>query len=49
MNNPDAVGRLVLRAIVLSEFNVQYCLRTTIKSQALADFVAYLTPKESEG
>ena len=40
MNNPEAAGRLVLWAIELSEFDIQYRLRTTIKAQALANFIA---------
>ena len=34
--------------IELSEFDVQYCPRTTIKAQALADFVAEFIVKEIE-
>ncbi len=36
MNKPDVVGRLVLWAIVMSEFDVDYCLRIAIKAQALS-------------
>ena len=36
MNSLDTVGRLVLWAIVLSEFDVQYRPRIAIKAQALA-------------
>jgi len=43
MNNLEAAGRLVLWAIELSEFVVQYRPRTAIKAQALADFIAKFT------
>ena len=49
MNNLEAVGRLVLWAIELSEFIVQYRPRTVIKAQALADFIAkFMTGKDKE-
>jgi len=38
-----------LWAIELNEFDVQYHPRTTIKAQALADFVAKFTAKEDKG
>ena len=31
MSNPEAIRRMVLWAIELSEFNVQYCPRTAVK------------------
>ncbi|GAA0143835.1 hypothetical protein LIER_04427 [Lithospermum erythrorhizon] len=38
-------GRLTTWAIELSEFNISYVSRTTIKAQALADFmIEYITP-----
>ena len=43
MNNPKAAGKLVLWVIELSEFNIQYRLRTAIKAQALANFIAKFT------
>ena len=48
MNNPEATRQLVLWAIVLDEFDVQYRPRTTIKAQALDDFIAEFTMKEDE-
>ena len=39
-SNPDAAGRLALWAIELSEFDIQYRPRTTIKGQVVADFIA---------
>ena len=50
MNSLDAVGRMVLWAIVLSEFDVQYRPRIAIKAQALVDFTVELSPtKDEEG
>ena len=40
MSNPDAARRLALCAIELSEFDIQYRPRTTIKGQVVADFIA---------
>ena len=37
MNKPEAAGRMVQWAIKLSQFDVDYRPRTTIKAQALAD------------
>lgn len=48
MNNPKASGRLVLRVIELGEFDIQYQSRTTIKVQALVDFIAEFTTREDE-
>ena len=46
MNNPEAAKRMALWVIELSEFGVQYCPRTTIKGQVVADFIAEFTNKE---
>ena len=40
MNNQEARGQLVLWVIELGEFDIQYQPKTTIKAQALDDFVA---------
>ena len=48
MNNLEAAGRLVLWAIELSEFDVQYQPKTTIKAQALVDFIAKFIAKDDE-
>ena len=48
MNNVKATRRLVLWAIELNEFDVQYRPRTAIKAQALADFIVEFTTKEDE-
>ena len=39
MNKPEAAGRMVQWAIELSQFDIEYHPRTTIKSQALANFI----------
>ena len=48
MNNVKATRRLVLWAIELDEFDIQYRPRTVIKAQALADFIVEFTTKEDE-
>ena len=49
MNNPEVAGWLVLWAIKLGEFDVQYRPNTAIKVQALANFFAkFMTGKEEE-
>ena len=49
MSNPEAAGRLTLWAIELSEFDIKYCLRTAIKGQIVADFIAEFTRGEDKG
>ncbi|XP_075670146.1 uncharacterized protein LOC142639901 [Castanea sativa] len=48
MNKLEAAGQLIQWAVELSEFNVRYLPRTTIKAQALADFIAEFTPNQDE-
>ena len=43
MNKPEATGRMVQWAIELSQFDIEYHPRTTIKAQTLADFIAEFT------
>ena len=43
MSSPEAAGRMALWAIELSEFDVQYRLRTAIKGKIVADFIAEYT------
>ena len=47
MNKPEAVGRMVQWAIELNQFDIEYHPRTTIKAQALADFIAEFTTPEN--
>ena len=49
ISSPKAAGRLALWAIDLSEFDIQYRLRTAIKGQIVADFIAKFTKDEGEG
>ena len=49
MSNPDAAGRLALWAIKLSEFDIQYRPRITIKGQVIADFIAEFTHDKDKG
>ncbi|KAL0289144.1 UNVERIFIED_CONTAM: hypothetical protein Scaly_2709700 [Sesamum calycinum] len=48
LGKPDTLGQLVKWAIELSEYDISYLPRTTIKAQALADFVSEMmgTPME---
>jgi len=43
MNKFEAIGRMAQWAIELSQFDIEYHTRTTIKAQALADFIAEFT------
>ena len=49
MSNLETAGRLALWAIELSEFDIRYCPRTTIKGQVVADFIAEFTHDEDKG
>lgn len=46
MSKLEAAGRLVQWAVELSEFDVRYLPRNTIKAQALVDFIAKFTPSQ---
>jgi len=48
LTKPDLAGRMIGWAIELSEFHIEYQSRGAIKSQALADFAAELTPYPTE-
>jgi len=49
MSNLEAAGRLALWVIELSEFEIQYRPRTTIKGQVVVDFIAKFTNGEDKG
>ena len=46
LHNKDANGRVVKWSVELDAFTIEFTLRSTIKSQALADFVAEWTEIE---
>ena len=48
MNRLEAVGQLIQWAIELSEFDIRYQPRSTIKAQALAFFIAEFTPNHGK-
>jgi hypothetical protein len=43
LHNKDANGRVVKWSVELGAFTIEFTLRSTIKSQALADFIAEWT------
>ena len=49
MSSSEAAGRMALWAIELSEFDVQYRPRTTIKGQIVVDIIAEYTQPEDKG
>ena len=49
MSSPEAAGRMVLQAIKLNEFDVQYRPRTAIKGQVIADFIVKFMHIEDQG
>ncbi|XP_068475223.1 uncharacterized protein [Phaseolus vulgaris] len=48
LTKPDLAGRMIGWAVELSKFQIEYQPRGAIKSQALADFTAELTPYPAE-
>ena len=49
MSSPEAAGRMALWAVELSEFDIRYRSRTTIKGQVVADFIVEFTLTKGEG
>ncbi|XP_043687661.1 uncharacterized protein LOC122638877 [Telopea speciosissima] len=48
LHKPDVSGRLIAWAVELSEYQIKYKPRTTIKGQALADFVVECIQGEND-
>ena len=46
LHKPEVSGRLIKWAIKLSEFDIRYKPKTTIKGQVLADFIMEFTLAE---
>ena len=46
LHKPEVSGRLMKWAIELSEFDIRYKPKTTVKGQVLADFVMEFAPIE---
>ena len=49
IGSPDAARRMALWVVELSEFDIQYCPRTLIKGQVVANFIAKFTLMEGQG
>ena len=49
MSSLEATRWMALWAVELSEFNIRYRPRTTIKGQVVAEFIAQFTLMEGEG
>ena len=49
MSSPKSAGRIALWAVELSEFDIRYRPRTTIKGQVVADFIAEFTLGNGQG
>ena len=49
ISSPEVARRMALWAVELSEFFIQYRLRTAIKGQAMADFIAEFAQSEDKG
>lgn len=48
LHKPEASGRLVKWSMELSEFDISYQLRTTIKTHALSNFVVECTEADQD-
>ena len=49
MSSPEVAGRMALWAMELSEFDIQYHLRTAVKGQVVADFIVEFTLGNGQG
>ena len=49
ISSPEVARRMALWAVELSEFVIQYRLRTAIKGQAMADFIAEFAQSKDKG
>ena len=47
ISSPETAGRMALWVVELSEFDIQYRLRTAVKGQVVADFIAEFTLADS--
>ena len=47
LHRPETSGRLMKWSMELSEFDIRYKLRTTVKGQVLADFIMEFTPSNT--
>ena len=47
LHKPETSGRLIKWAIELSEFDIRYKPRTTVKGQVLADFIMEFIPSNT--
>jgi hypothetical protein len=48
MRNREATGRIGKWVVQLNEFSIDYVNRSSIQSQALADFIVDWTPRAEE-
>ena len=49
MNKPKATGRMIQWVIEFNQFDIEYHPKTTIKEQALADFIVEFTIPDEDG
>ena len=48
MSKPNATGRMVQWAVELSQFDIDYKPQTSIKAQALANFITKFTMMDQD-
>ena len=49
MKNPEAIRRMALWVVKLSEFDIQYRPHTAMKGQVVVDFITEFTNMEGQG